>query len=90
MTRTISTEPVGEAVARGEAELGFQQLSELMHMEGINVIGLIPDQVQKMTMYSATITTGGVQQEEAAALLKYLSSKVARTAIKLSGLTPVQ
>ena len=88
-TRTISAEPVGESVARGEAEIGFQQLSELMHMEGIDVIGLIPDQVQKMTMYSAAITTGGVQQEEAAALLKYLSSKVARTAIKLSGLTPV-
>lgn len=89
-TRTISAEPVGEAVARGESEIGFQQLSELMHMEGIDVIGLIPDQVQKMTMYSAAITTGGVQQEEAAALLKYLSSKAARTAIRLSGLTPVR
>jgi molybdate transport system substrate-binding protein len=89
-TRTISAEPVGEAVARGEAEIGFQQLSELMHMEGIDVIGLIPDQVQKMTMYSAAITTGGVQQEEAAALLKYLSSKAARTAIRLSGLTPLR
>ncbi|PMY65542.1 MULTISPECIES: substrate-binding domain-containing protein [Pseudomonas] len=89
-TRTISAEPVGEAVARGEAEIGFQQLSELMRTEGIDVIGLIPDQVQKMTMYSAAISTGGVQQEEAAALLKFLSSKASRTAIKVSGLIPVR
>lgn len=89
-TRTISAEPVGEAVARGEAEIGFQQLSELMHTEDVDVIGLIPDQVQKMTMYSAAITTGGVQQEEAAALLKFLSSKAARAAIKVSGLIPVR
>lgn len=51
---------------------------------------LIPDQVQKMTMYSAAITTGGVQQEEAAALLNFLSSKAARAAIKVSGLIPVR
>lgn len=89
-TRTISVEPVGEAVARGEAEIGFQQMSELMHTEGIDVIELIPDQVQKMTMYSAAITTGGVQQEEAAALLKFLRSKAVRTAIKVSGLIPVR
>ncbi|KFE52137.1 substrate-binding domain-containing protein [Pseudomonas syringae] len=89
-TRTISARLVGEAIALGEAEIGFQQLSELMYMEGIDVIGLIPDQVQKMTMYSAAITIGNVQQEEAAALLKYLNSKAARTAITLSGLTPVR
>lgn len=89
-TRTISAKPVAEAVARGEAEIGFQQLSELMHMEGIDVIGLIPDQVQKMTMYSAAIITGSVQQEEAAELLKFLSSEAARSAMKLGGLTPVR
>ena len=59
-------------------------------MEGIDVIGLIPDQVQKMTMYSAAITTGSVQQEEAATLLKFLSSETARSAMKLGGLTPVR
>ncbi|KAA0941911.1 ABC transporter substrate-binding protein [Pseudomonas sp. ANT_H14] len=89
-TKTISAKPVAEAVARGEAEIGFQQLSELMHIEGIDVIGLIPDQVQKMTMYSAAITTGSVQQEEAATLLKFLSSEAARSAMKLGGLTPVR
>ncbi|NWB43554.1 MULTISPECIES: substrate-binding domain-containing protein [unclassified Pseudomonas] len=89
-TRTISAKPVAEAVARGEAEIGFQQLSELMHMEGIDVIGLIPDQVQKMTMYSAAIITGSVQQEGAAELLKFLSSEAARSAMKLGGLTPVR
>ncbi|MBP5967982.1 MULTISPECIES: substrate-binding domain-containing protein [Pseudomonas] len=89
-TRTISVEPVAEAVARGEAEIGFQQLSELMHTEGIDVVGLIPDQVQKMTLYSAATTTGGIQQKEAAALLQFLSSKAARTAIKVSGLIPMR
>ncbi len=89
-TRTLSAEAVGKAVARGEAEIGFLQLSELTQTEGIDVIGLIPDQAQKMTMYSAAIATGAVHQTEAAALLRFLSSNAAKTALKASGLVPIQ
>ncbi|WP_163014467.1 ABC transporter substrate-binding protein, partial [Pseudomonas viridiflava] len=50
-SRMISTESVGAVLARGEAQLGFQQLSELKQADGIQIVGLIPDQAQQMTLY---------------------------------------
>lgn len=85
----ISAESVAEAVARGEAEIGFQQLSQLKQAEGIDVVGLIPDQVQKMTLYAGALTRKENHQEDAAALLAYLDSSAASAIIASSGLTPV-
>lgn len=85
----VSDEPVGAAVARGDVQLGFQQLSELKPVPGIDIVGLIPDDVQKMTLYSGGVTRTSAHPEEAAALLQYLSSPAARLAIQESGLTPV-
>lgn len=85
----VDSEPVGAVVARGDVQLGFQQLSELKAVPGIDIVGLIPDAVQKMTLYSGGVTRTSAHPEEAAALLQYLSTPVARLAIQESGLTPV-
>jgi molybdate transport system substrate-binding protein len=88
-SRMIPAEPVGEVIARGDAEIGFQQLSELKPVEGIDIIGLIPDQAQQMTLYSAGVVTQSKHPEQAKALVDYLGSSAAAAAIKTSGLDPI-
>jgi molybdate transport system substrate-binding protein len=87
--RLVSDQAVGEAVANGDAEVGLQQMSELTHVPGIKVIGLIPDQVQQMTLYSAAAVKGSSHPEETRGFLQYLVSPAARTVIKDGGLIPV-
>ena len=55
--------PVGALVARGEVALGFQQLSELMHLDGISVVGTMPEAVSITTIFSAAVCTASVQRE---------------------------
>ncbi len=81
-------ERVGTVVARGDAEIGFQQVSELLPIEGITYVGTIPDEVQKVTMFSAGITTGAKNLEAARALLEHLSSPKAAPVIAGTGMTP--
>ncbi|MGA9222489.1 MAG: substrate-binding domain-containing protein, partial [Pseudomonas graminis] len=88
-SRMIPAEPVGEVVARGDAEIGFQQLSELKPVDGIDIIGLIPDQAQQMTLYSAGVVTQSKHPEQAKQFLEFLSSSAAAPAIKASGLDPI-
>jgi len=84
----IPSEPVANAVARGQAEIGFQQLSELLPVRGVDVVGLIPAEVQKITIFSAAVTAGARHPQEARALLRFLSSPGAFPAITRSGLEP--
>lgn len=86
--RMIPGTPVGEIVARGEAEIGFQQLSELKPIRGIRIVGLLPDSVQRVTAFSGGVVAYSTRQVEARALLAYLSSPQADTAIRASGLEP--
>jgi molybdate transport system substrate-binding protein len=72
--------PVGSLVASGQVELGFQQLSELMSLPGIDVIGPLPPEIQTITVFSGGISSGCAQPEAARALLAYLGSpSVAQT-----------
>lgn len=87
--RMIPATPVGLIVARGEAEVGFQQISELLPIAGIQVVGPIPDAVQKVTVFSAGITTKAQSPEAARRLIDYLASRQAWPAIRRSGLQPV-
>ncbi len=88
-SQMIQATPVGEIVARGDAEIGFQQLSELKPIEGIDIIGLIPEQAQQMTLYSGGVVSQSKHPEQARQLLDYLSSSAAVAAIKASGLDPI-
>lgn len=80
--------PVGALVARGECELGFQQLSELLNVPGIVVLGALPDAIQSITTFSAAIASGSQQVAAAQALLKYLSSPVTAAVKQRHGMQP--
>ena len=66
-SKMIPAEPVGEIVARGDAELGFQQMSELMPIRGIDVLGPIPSEIQKVTVFSAGLAASAHEPEAGAA-----------------------
>jgi molybdate transport system substrate-binding protein len=87
-SKMIPADPVGEIVARGEAELGFQQLSELLPVEGITILGPIPAEIQKVTLYAAGVAAGAKEPEAAAALINFLSAPAAAPTIKKTGLEP--
>jgi molybdate transport system substrate-binding protein len=87
--KLITTGFVGDAVARGDVELGFQQMSELLPIKGIDIVGPLPPEIQKITLYSGAIAAGAKEPEEAKKLLKFLTSAQALPVIKNSGLDPV-
>jgi molybdate transport system substrate-binding protein len=80
--------PVGMLVARGDAELGFQQLSELMHLRGIDVIGLLPPEIQVATVFSAAVCTASNCPGAAKALLSFLASPEADATKRRHGMEP--
>ena len=88
-SKRILSERVGTVVARGDAALGLQQVSELLPIEGIDYLGPLPAEVQRVTVFSAGIATGAKQPEAARALVRYLSSAAAAPAIAKTGLEPI-
>lgn len=80
--------PVGTLVARGEVALGFQQLSELMHLDGIAVIGPLPPAVQITTIFSGGVCRGASQPEAARELLAFMASPQAAPAKQANGMDP--
>ena len=87
--RKIPATPVGEIVAHGEAEIGFQQISELKPVEGIEIVGPLPDELQKITVFSAGIATVSKEPDAGKALIKFLASPAARAEIVKSGMDPI-
>ena len=88
-SRRIEGERVGAVVARGEAELGFQQVSELLPVPGIDYVGPLPPEVQKVTVFSAGVVSGAKQPEAARALVKFLASPSAASAVIKAGMEPI-
>lgn len=80
--------PVGEVVARGEAQIGFQQVSELLPIKGIDYLGPLPTEVQYLTVFSAGLHTSARVPGGAKALLAFLTSPVAIPIIKKWGMEP--
>jgi molybdate transport system substrate-binding protein len=80
--------PVGTLVARGEVELGFQQLSELIHLAGIDVIGPLPPAVQIITTFSAGICTSSTQADAVRSLLDFLTSPLSADVKRRHGMEP--
>jgi molybdate transport system substrate-binding protein len=87
--RKIPATPVGEIVAHGEAELGFQQISELKPVQGIDIVGPLPNELQKITIFSAGIATVSKEPDAGRALIKFLASPAARDTIIASGMEPI-
>ena len=87
-SRKIEADPVGGVVAKGEAEIGFQQISELRPVKGIDIVGPLPPGAQRVTIFAAGIPTTAKHPEAAQALIQWLASPAAYAAIKNSGLEP--
>jgi molybdate transport system substrate-binding protein len=79
---------IGSIIASGEAEIGFQQVSELIHAPGVDYVGSLPADVQKVTVFSAGIHSGAKQPEAAKELVKVLTAPGAAQVIKTHGMEP--
>jgi molybdate transport system substrate-binding protein len=88
-SRRIDRERVGAVVARGEAEIGFQQISELLPEPGIDYVGPLPPEVQKVTVFSAGVAARSRNAEAARAVIEFLASSEAAGTVTKSGLEPV-
>jgi len=86
--QTPSGVQVGEVVARGEADLGFQQMSELLRLKGIDYLGPLPADIQHITVFSAGLHTAATAPDAAKALIKFLTGPEAGPIIKKSGMEP--
>ena len=73
-TQVVERELVGAVVARGEAEIGFQQVSELLAIKGIDFVGPLPQELQRVTLIAAGVAAGAKSPEAARALIAFLAS----------------
>jgi molybdate transport system substrate-binding protein len=87
--KMIPATPVGEIVAQGDAEIGFQQMSELMPVPGIDIVGPLPAEVQKITIFSAGVSATAKEPDAAKSLIQFLDSAQAAPVLVKSGLEPV-
>jgi molybdate transport system substrate-binding protein len=76
-------------VARGEAAVSLQPVSEILHVPGVDLVGAIPTEIQYISVFSAAIVAGSKQPEAARKLIAFLTSEKATTAIRNSGMDPV-
>ena len=83
-----SGEPVAAVVARGEVEIGFQQVSELIHVPGVTFVGPIPAELQPGSSFAGAITSAARQPDAALALLRFLASPEWDSTLVEAGLTP--
>src|SRR2546428_10388837 len=83
-----ATKPSAEFVARGEAELGIQLISEIVSVPGAELLGPLPGDLQAMTAILAGILTTAPEPDAARALLRFLTSLAAAAAIKAAGMEP--
>ena len=79
---------VGELVARGEAEIGFHQVSELIPVKGIDIVGPLPPDIQEITRFAAGVHANAAQADAAAALAAYLAAPAAAAVIRRHGMEP--
>ena len=87
--KQVQGEPVGAVVARGDAEIGFQQVSELKPVSGIELVGPLAAELQTHAIFSAAIPAHAQQPEAAQALVAYMTSDAAAPTIRESGLEPL-
>jgi molybdate transport system substrate-binding protein len=86
--KQVQGEPAGAVVARGEAEIGFQQMSELLPVPGIDVIGPLPAEVQQITVFSAGLHARAQAPDAARMLVGFLKAPAAAPVIRKKGMEP--
>lgn len=82
--------PVGSLVASGQAALGFQQLSELMNVQGIAVLGALPPAIQTLTVFSGGVCAASPQPQAAAALLSFMADASTAELKRHHGMEPAR
>jgi molybdate transport system substrate-binding protein len=80
---------ISDLLARGEAELGFQQVTELVHAKGFQYLGPLPAEIQNFTTWSAAVHTGSNEAEAAGAFISAVASPQSASAIRATGMEPV-
>jgi molybdate transport system substrate-binding protein len=88
-SRRVEGERVGAVVARGEAEIGFQQISELLPVSGIDFVGPLPPEAQKVSVFSAGVAALTKNSAAARSLIRFLASPESAQAVIQSGLEPI-
>ena len=86
--RQVKGEPTGAVVARGEAEIGFQQVCELMPVPGIDFLGPLPANVQKITAFSAGLHIAAKEPDAAKALVRFMTAPAAVPVLRKKGMEP--
>lgn len=87
--KKIFSERVGAVVERGDAEIGFQQVSELIYFKDLDFIGTLPEAVQQTIFFSAALVQGAQEPEAAKHLLKFLASPAVADIVRATGVDPV-
>jgi molybdate transport system substrate-binding protein len=85
-TRRSGNERVGALIARGDAEMGVQQMSELLPVKGIDIVGPLPPEVQRVTVFAAGVAASSKHPDTARAYIRYLASAAASPAVARTGL----
>ena len=86
--KVVQGEPAAAAVARGEVEIAFQQISELLPVAGIDLLGPLPPDIQHIAVFQAALSVRSQQPEAARALVKFFTSPAAHPVIRAKGLEP--
>jgi len=86
--KVVKGEPIGAVVARGEAEIGFQQIPELLPVTGIDLVGPLPADIQQVTTFAAGLPVGMQDASGAAALIAFLRTPQAHAVFRDKGMTP--
>jgi molybdate transport system substrate-binding protein len=86
--KQVQGEPAGGVVARGEAEIAFQQVSELLPVPGIDFVGPLPADIQQITVFSAGLHGAAKQPDAARALVRFLTAPAAAPVIRKKGMEP--
>jgi len=87
--KQVKGEPTGAVVARGDAEIGFQQISELLPVRGIDIVGPLPSEVQEITIFSAGVHVKAKAPAPASAFARYVAAPAAGAVLKQTGLVPI-
>ena len=79
---------VCDAIARGEADIGIQQISEILGVPGVELAGPLPDELQHLTIFSAAVGTNVSDAASARSLIAFMTSPAAAAAVKANGMIP--